>query len=75
MKLTNFFLVEKLTTYVNRQDFSQNLCEKFAFYGLDMEPDMELVKSWNLNRNRNLSKVGTETGSVTFQKLEAEAEP
>jgi hypothetical protein len=54
MKLTNFFLVEKLTTYVKTQDFFFNLCEKFAFYGLDMEPNMELVNSRNLNRNRNL---------------------
>jgi hypothetical protein len=39
-----------------------------------MESEPELVKSRTLNRNRNLSKVGTETGTVTFQKSEAEPE-
>ncbi len=75
MKLANFFLVEKLTTFVKTQDFFQNFCEKLVFYGLDMKPEPELVKSRNLNRNRNLSKVGTETGKVTCQKSEPKPEP
>jgi hypothetical protein len=34
MKLFNFFLVKKAR-------FFQNIFDKFAFYGLDMEPETE----------------------------------
>jgi hypothetical protein len=44
MKLINFFLVRK------RQVFFPNLFLNCALYGLDTEPEPELVKSRNQNR-------------------------
>jgi hypothetical protein len=38
MKLINFFLVKKAYN-VQRQDFSKNLFENCAFYGLDTGPE------------------------------------
>jgi hypothetical protein len=37
--------------------------EKFPFFSLDMEPEQKLVKS--RNRNRNFSKVGTGSASMS----------
>jgi hypothetical protein len=37
-----FFLCKNLTMLnLKRQDFIQKIFEKFAFYGLDMEPEPE----------------------------------
>jgi hypothetical protein len=45
--------------------FSKNFLENCAFYGLDTEPEPELVKSWNRrNQNHDMSKVGPGTGAV-----------
>jgi hypothetical protein len=35
---------------------------------LELEPEPELFKSRNMNRSHNFSKVGTATGTITFQK-------
>jgi hypothetical protein len=62
MKLINFFLVKSLQ-FKTVKIFPNKFLET-AFYGLDTEPELEpeLVKS--RNRNRNLSKFGTRTGTV-----------
>jgi hypothetical protein len=54
MKLINFPC--KKAYYVNRLDFFHNFFLKSAFYGLDTVQIR--------NRNRNLFKVGTETGTA-----------
>jgi hypothetical protein len=64
IKLTNFFLVKKLTL-LKKTRFSKGF-EHCAFYGLGTEP------SWSWNRSRNLSKVGTvknSNGSATLSDL------
>jgi hypothetical protein len=59
MKLINFFLVKKLRMYLKRQDLFQkifsNLCLLWFRYGTGT------LTYQSRNRNRNFSKVGTET--------------
>jgi hypothetical protein len=64
------FLPSKKAYYVKRQDFIYKF-ENCTFYALDTEFEPYRVKS----QNRNLSKVGTRTATLTCQKSEPEPEP
>jgi hypothetical protein len=41
MKLIHFSILEKLTTLCKKARFFPKSFRKFAFYGLDMEPEPE----------------------------------
>ncbi len=43
--------------------------EKFAFNGLNMVPEPELVKSRERNRNRNFSNVATGTVKNSYGSI------